>query len=283
MRKFLLSIFFALTILISASLPSHAANIRIKIDNVSLPSDVAVEIINNRTFVPLRVISENLGARVDWSNSGVTVTKSGTQILLQLFSSTAVKNHKKFLLDAKPYLKNNQIMVPIRFLSETFGCSVNYKDSMVTIATSPFIINGVKVKVLQYEYHMTMGGVISQIKGNVYNKNIYDTFIENMGNKVDAPASYSWVHDIDTIGHYYKLAQYDFMDQNDQIIQRFDTYSLVESFPEEVLSKYPKVLLYDDSAKQWHLFKETAFQSIGQIIDTAKKNGFLKVISNTVV
>jgi len=92
-----------------------------------------------------------------------------------------------------------------------------------------------------------------------------------------------WVHDIDTIGHYYKLAQYDFMDQNDQIIQRFDTYSLVESFPEEVLSKYPKVLLYDDSAKQWHLFKETAFQSIGQIIDTAKKNGFLKVISNTVV
>lgn len=40
------------------------------------------------------------------------------------------------------------------------------------------------------------------------------------------------------------------MDQNNQSIQRFDIYSLVESFPEEVLSKYPKALLYDDSTKE---------------------------------
>jgi len=152
---------------------------------------LSVETINNRTFVPLRVISEDLGARVDWSNSGVTVTKSGTQVVLKLFSDTAVKNGKEVSLDAKPYLKSNKIIVPLRFLSETFGCNVSYKNSIIIIATSPFIINGVKVKVLQYEYHMIMGGVISQIKGNVYNKNIYDTFIENMGNKVDAPASYS--------------------------------------------------------------------------------------------
>ena len=282
MKKFLLSISFALIILMSASSPSMAAK-QIKIDGVPLPADVVTEIINNRTFVPLRVISEDLGAKVDWSNSGVTVTKSGTQVVLKLSGDTAVKNSQEVSLDAKPYLKNNQIMVPLRFLSETFGCNVSYKDSIITIATSPLVINGVKVEALQYEYHMTMGGVISQIKGNVYNKNIYDAFIKNMGNKVDAPASYSWVSDIDTIGHYYKLAQYDFMDQNDQIIQRFDTYSLVESFPEEVLSKYPQALLYDDSAKQWYLFKDAASQSVDQIIDTARKNGFLKVISNTVV
>ncbi|HBY04102.1 MAG TPA: hypothetical protein DEH07_06070 [Desulfotomaculum sp.] len=74
-----------------------------------------------------------------------------------------------------------------------------------------------------------------------------------------------------------------FIDQNDQSIQRFDTYSLVESFSEEVLSKYPKALLYDESAKQWYLWKDTASQSVDQIIDTARKNGFLEVISNTVV
>jgi len=43
MRKFLLSILFVLIILIPASFPSYAANIQIKIDNVSLPSDVAAE------------------------------------------------------------------------------------------------------------------------------------------------------------------------------------------------------------------------------------------------
>ncbi len=289
MSLFILSlpiIFFNGSVLIAgANEPYKYADdeLVIKIDDVSLPSEVVVEVINNRTIVPLRVISEDLGARVEWSNSSITITKSGTPVILKLYSKTAIKNDQRVLLDVEPYLKNNQVMVPLRFLSETFGCNVSYKDAKVTIATSPLFINGVKVKVTQYEYHMTMGGVISQIKGNAYNKNIYDAFIKNIGRKTDAPASYSWRYNIDTIGAYYKNAQYDFMDQNGKSIQRFDIYSLVESFPKELLSKYPKVLLYDASANQWYLFKYTTPQSIDQIINTAEKNGFLKVISNTVV
>ena len=35
-----------------------------------------------------------------------------------------MKNGKTVLFDVKPYLKNNRMMVPLRFIAETFGCNV---------------------------------------------------------------------------------------------------------------------------------------------------------------
>ncbi|KMY48675.1 copper amine oxidase N-terminal domain-containing protein [Peribacillus loiseleuriae] len=281
MKKILSGIFLAL-ILILTSFPVYAANIQIKMDGVVIASDVNPEIRINRTMVPLRVISENLGAKVNWSDSEVTLTKNDMQVILKINSHSVVKNGKTVLLDVKPYIKNNRTFVPMRFLAETFGCNVNYKNSTVTVDTQPLVIDNVKIKALQEEYHMTMGGVVQQIKGNAYNKAIYNIFIENKGSKVEAPANYSWRYNIDTPGAYYKNAQYDFLDLEGNSIKRFDIYTLIKSFPAETLAGYPEVLIYDATENQWYLFTDTAFQSINQLIDTAYKNGFLKIISNTV-
>lgn len=269
--------------LILAVLPAYAANIQIKVDDVAIASDVAPETMNNRTMVPLRVISENLGATVDWSNSEVILSKNDMQVLLKLNNAIAVKNGNTVLLDVKPYLKNNRVMVPLRFIAETFGYDVNYENFTVNVATEPLAINGVKVQALQHEYHMTMGGVVQQIKGNAYNKAIYDIFLANKGNRAKIPASYSWQVNIDTPGAYYKIGQYDFLDVNGNSIQRFDIYGLINSHPAETLAEFPEVLLYDTTENQWYLFSDTAIQSISQLVDTATKNGFLTVISNTVV
>jgi Copper amine oxidase N-terminal domain len=82
------------------------------------------------------------------------------------------------LLDVTPYMKKNRIFVPLRFIAETFGSNVNYSNSIVTVDTKPLVIDGVIVKALQEEYHMTLGGVIQQINGNAYNEAIYNIFIE---------------------------------------------------------------------------------------------------------
>ncbi|RHW34026.1 copper amine oxidase N-terminal domain-containing protein [Lysinibacillus yapensis] len=282
MKKFFSGIFLTLILMLS-SFPVHAANIQIKIDDVVIASDVNPEINNNRIMVPLRVISENLAAKVNWSNSEVTLTKNDMKVRLKLNSNTAVKNGKTELLDAKPYIKNNRIFVPMRFLAETFGCNVNYKNSTVTVDTKPLVIDNVKINAIQEEVHMTMGGVVRQIKGNVYNKEIYDVFIKNRGSKVEAPANYSWHYDIDTPGAYYKNGQYDFLNQEGNSVKRFDIYSLIKSFPAETLAGYQEVLIYDATENQWYVFTDHAFQSINQLIDTANKNGFLKIISNTAV
>lgn len=281
MKKVFSGIFLVL-ILMFTSLPTYAANIKIKVDGVAIPSDVSPEIRNNRVMVPLRVISENLGAKVHWSNSEITLTKNKMQVLLKLNSNTAVKNGKTVLLDVKPYIMNGRIFVPIRFLAETFDCNVNYKNFTVTVDTKPLLIDNIKVNAIQHEYHMTMGGVVQQIKGNAYNKAIYDIFIENKGKKIEAPANYSWSINLDTPGSYYKVGQYDFMNLEGNSIKRYDIYTLVKSFPAETLAGYPEVLIYDDTEKQWYLFTDAALQSINQLVDTAFKNGFLKIISNTV-
>ncbi|MEG0471019.1 MAG: copper amine oxidase N-terminal domain-containing protein [Solibacillus sp.] len=281
MKKIFSGIFITLILILTAS-PSYAADIQIKIDGVTIVSDVKPESKSNRTMVPLRVVSENLGANVHWSDSQVTLTKNDMQVILKLNSNKVVKNGKTELLDVKPYMKNNRTFVPMRFIAETFGSNVNYKNGIVTIDTKPFVIDGVKVKAMQHEYHMTMGGVIQRIKGNSYNEAIYNIFIENKGNKVEAPSDYSWSYSTTTIGGYYKGGQYDFLDEEGNSVNRFDIYTLVRS-SEEMLPSKPQVLIHDATENQWYLFSETASQSIDQLIYNASMNGFLTVISNTVV
>lgn len=282
MKKAFFGVFLAIFLFISSS-TTYAAENQIKVDGVAIASDVKPEIKNKRTMVPVRVISENLGASVEWSNSEVILAKGDMKVILTLNSSTAEKNGEKMLLDVKPYMKNNRIFVPLRFIAETFGSNVNYSNFVVTVDTEPLFIDGVQVKALQQEYHMTMGGAVQQINGNAYNETIYNIFVENKGEKVEAPANYSWRFTIDTLGSYYKNAQYDFLDQEGNSLVRFDVYSLIRTFPSELLTGYPEILIHDVSKDEWYLFSDTARQSINQLIDTAAKNGFLTIISNTVV
>ncbi|WP_379132554.1 copper amine oxidase N-terminal domain-containing protein [Paenibacillus sp. sgz500958] len=283
--KHVLSVIMLVFVLASSSSPASAAgkNIQIKIDGVVISSDVKPEVRNERTMVPLRVISENLGAKVDWSNSGITITKHNTKVQLKLNSNSLTKNGVTSLLDVKPYVKNERVMVPLRFLSETFGSQVDYKNSTVTVKSEALVINQVKVKSMQQEFHMIMGGMVQQNEGNAYNTEMYNIFEENKGSKVEAPAHYSWMNTIDTLGSYYKEGQYDFLDAEGKSIQRYDIYDLIESFPADMLEGYPKILIHDVTEDQWYLFNDAARQSIYQIMDTASKNGFFKVISNTIV
>lgn len=281
MKKGFFGVLVAILIF-SLSPSTSAAEIQIKVDRVTIVSDAEPEIRNDRMMVPLRVISENLGAHVDWSHSRVTLTKGDMKVVLNLNSAIAEKNGEKVHLDAKPYMKNHRMIVPLRFIAETFGCHVNYSNLTVTVDTKPLVIDGVRVKALQYEYHMTMGGVVQQVTGNAYNEKIHNVMLENKGRKVEAPASYSWSINLDTPGSYYKAGQYDFLDEKGNGVKRYDIYMLERAFPDEWLLGYPEVLIYDASSDQWHLFSDQARQAIDALMDKAEKKGFLKMISNTV-
>ncbi len=273
MKKVFAGIFLALLLIMTSS-PTYAADFHIKVDGVTIASDVKPEVKSNRTMVPLRVISENLGANVTWTDSQITLTKNDLQVILKLNSNKVVKNGKTELLDVKPYMKNNRTFVPMRFLAETFGSHVNYKNGTVTIETKPFFIDGIKVKALQYEYHMTLGGVIQQINGNGYNEAIYNTFIKNNGSKVEAPAYNPWDSHPIPVGNYDKNAQYDFLDEEGNSIKRFDIYSSTGDLG--------GVLVHDTTENYWYVYSDSSRLGILQLIDNASLNGFVTVISNTV-
>ena len=270
-----------LTSMFFVAFPADAATTQIKIDDVVVKSDTAPEQRGNRIMVPLRVISENLGAQVHWKDSQITLAMNKTLIVLNLNSKTVMKNGKTEQLDVQPYMKNNRTYVPVRFIAETFGSQVQYNQGTVSITSEPLLLDNKKIQALRYEYHMTMGGVIQDIKGNAYHKALYQIF-QQKGNKVEAPKEYSWQINLEIPGSYSKRGQYRFMSDDTNTVKQFDIYSLNTAFPDELLQGHPNNLLHDVSEDSWYIFTDQAVQSIEQLINNAATNGFSTIISNTV-
>ncbi|MHA0855583.1 family 10 glycosylhydrolase [Paenibacillus sp. CMAA1364] len=109
-----------------------AKEISIILDGMNLKSDVAPYINPklNVTMVPLRIISEGLGANVQWSQSTrtVTITKGPTIIQLTNGKKIALINGSTIPLDASVDNINNRIMVPLRFVGEALGLQVNWNQ-----------------------------------------------------------------------------------------------------------------------------------------------------------
>lgn len=85
---------------------------------------------SDRTLIPVRFVSENFGAKVDWDEDTKTVTinKDGKTVTLQINSTTAYDGETPVTLDTAPEQTNDVTMVPVRFVAETLGYTVNYSQ-----------------------------------------------------------------------------------------------------------------------------------------------------------
>ncbi len=102
-------------------------------------------IFNNRALVPLRDVFEAAGAKVNYNNSsrGIYIEGNGVRLLMQIGSDTVTINGKqqKFPDGIAPKLiakkgASAKTMVPVRFISETLGYSVDFNGSSININTS---------------------------------------------------------------------------------------------------------------------------------------------------
>jgi hypothetical protein len=85
-------------------------------------------IVSGRTLVPLRAITEALGASVEWSAATRTVTLHwrGHTIVMVIGAWTALVDGTSMRLDMPARLLNSRTMVPVRFVTENLGCSVTW-------------------------------------------------------------------------------------------------------------------------------------------------------------
>jgi hypothetical protein len=111
--------------------------IRLAIGSVSytvngrtLMMDVAPQIVNDRTMVPLRFIAEALGAKVDWDYDHGTETAT-----IELDGQTLSVKIGVLApgMDVPPMIINDRTMVPLRYISETLGCEVEWDPEAQTI------------------------------------------------------------------------------------------------------------------------------------------------------
>ena len=112
------------------------------INEDSLKTDYSPYIKEGRTFVPIREITEKLGADVKWNgkDKSIKITLNGDVINMQIDNSKVTVNDKKIELDraqapqlalySKPR-KETKTMVPLRFISETFGYNVDWNNDKV--------------------------------------------------------------------------------------------------------------------------------------------------------
>lgn len=91
-------------------------------------SDVYPYIKNNRTYVPIRFIAQELGYDVKWDgyNRKVTMTNDGTTVELTIGSNKMMVNGKTVLLDAPAEIRDDRTFVPLRAIAEAFGEKVDY-------------------------------------------------------------------------------------------------------------------------------------------------------------
>ncbi|MBQ2941913.1 MAG: copper amine oxidase N-terminal domain-containing protein [Clostridia bacterium] len=91
------------------------------------------------TLVPLRVITEAFGAEVLWEGETKTITLNypDVTIILQIDNKTAKVNDHTEELPVAPTLSASGVtMVPLRFISETFGAEVGYNEGAITVTKS---------------------------------------------------------------------------------------------------------------------------------------------------
>lgn len=276
MKKMYLALMLAGGLALSAP-TAHAAETKINIDGTVISSDAKAEMKNGRTMVPVRVISENLGATVGWSGAQVTLTMKEMKLTLTPGSNIAIRNGEQIKLDAKPYLENGRVFVPLRFIAEAFDSEVLYAKGTVTINTKPVLVNGVRVKAVQNEYRMIIGGYMQKVTGNRYVEAAYNTLMDGQGEPVEAPEHYSWMNTIDTLGSYYKNDEYHLLGVDGKSLGQYDVYTLIRSFPDELLTGYPEVVLHDVAKDQWYLFSTEARQALQQLFEKANNNGFAEI------
>ena len=130
--KKLLSLILAMLMMLScASLTAFAQEeISIVIDGKYQTYDVMPIIENSRTLVPMRGIFETLGATVNYDDDTKTVmaAKSDVVVMLQIGNGTAWVNGEAKELDVPAKIIEDRTMVPVRFISETLGCKVEWDE-----------------------------------------------------------------------------------------------------------------------------------------------------------
>lgn len=122
------------------SVPAQAqtpSKISIYLNGSPIPTDVPPYIIPklNITMVPLRVISQNLGAGVNWSQATHTaaITQGELILSMKVGQKYALVNGERVNLDASVQAINGRVMVPLRFVSKQLGLLVTWYQSAQTI------------------------------------------------------------------------------------------------------------------------------------------------------
>lgn len=121
--------FLVIGLLLALSFGLNAeGELKLWIDGEYVVGDVSPTIVNDRTLVPLRMISEKLGIELIWNEIDRTITlnKEETVIVFKFGDSNYTVQGENKTLDAAPQIISDRTFVPLRVIAEVFGKNVDW-------------------------------------------------------------------------------------------------------------------------------------------------------------
>lgn len=103
-------------------------SLRATIDGQPYTLDAAPTIINNFTVVPIRFVGDALGAKTSWDEAtrSVRVEYNSKVITFIIGLRTAIVDGVAVNLDVPATIINSRTMIPLRFVSESYGAKVDW-------------------------------------------------------------------------------------------------------------------------------------------------------------
>lgn len=100
----------------------------VNVDNEAVIYDTAPVIRNDRTLVPIRIVTETLGGKVDWNGvtKEVTLHIDGKEIKM-----TVGKTLEKY--GVAPVIIDGRTFVPVRFVADELGATIAWDDATKTV------------------------------------------------------------------------------------------------------------------------------------------------------
>jgi hypothetical protein len=132
--------------------------IKVMLNDTPIEFDVAPVILNGRTMVPFRALFEALGMEVNWNEQRETATASKDNLTITMaidysrhrprgkeFNAPAMTifgenirhratvNGELVELDTPAIMRNGRMLVPLRFIAEATGATVEWNEETHTV------------------------------------------------------------------------------------------------------------------------------------------------------
>ena len=146
--KYLLAAFIVALITVMATTGAFASDqVNVIIDGISLFTDVSPRIINGRTMIPARAVSEAIDCQVQWfepeERVDIYASGSDTMVLSLYIGSPVVLRYsvnsagneviEEETIESPPVLIEERTFVPLRIIAETLGFEVQWDDRNNTV------------------------------------------------------------------------------------------------------------------------------------------------------
>ncbi|WP_138755546.1 stalk domain-containing protein [Paenibacillus sinopodophylli] len=103
-------------------------------NGINLPLASAPIMRDGSLLVPMRELFEIFGTKVAYNNGSITATRGKQVIQLTVYSKTAILDGKKVQMSTAPTYVNGKTYVPLRFLSQSLGATVEWNAAKGDVA-----------------------------------------------------------------------------------------------------------------------------------------------------